>query len=126
MKVSTKTKALCIVAGTLFGGLLVGVFWFLHALKTEHHYRELETFFRSSVAGKEVLGISYFEYHGIGIMESNQWKIQLQNSNGQSIMVYQNRPIFQEAIPHQPKIEIKNEKIMIDDGENNLTITINE
>ena len=126
MKPSTKTKALCIVGGMLVGGLLVGGFCFLQSLKIEHHYRELETFFRGSVAGKEVLGISYFDYHGIGFMESNQWRIQLQDSNGQSIVVYQNRPTFQEAIPYQPEIKIEGEKILIDDGENNLTIAVNK
>jgi hypothetical protein len=70
-----KQKFLIALAGAVFGGLLVGAFGYLQRLKTEHHYREIETFFRGTVAGKEVLGISYFEYDGIGFMEWNQWKV---------------------------------------------------
>jgi hypothetical protein len=126
MQPSKKTKALCIALGAVLGGLIGAAFCILQSLKSEHHYREIETFFRGNVAGKEVLGISYFDYHGVGFMESNQWKILLQDSNGQSIVIYQNRPIFQEGIPHQPHIEIKDTAILIDDGENRLKLEVHQ
>lgn len=126
MQPSKKTKALCIALGAVLGGLIGAAFCVLQSLKSEHHYREIETFFRGNVAGKQVLGISYFDYHGVGFMESNQWKILLQDSNGQSIVIYQNRPIFQEGIPHQPHIEIKDTAILIDDGENKLKLEVHQ
>lgn len=94
MQPSRKTKLSCIAAGALLGGLLVGGLGFVQQLKTEHHYRELNTFFRGTVAGNEVLGISYLDYHGPGIMEGNQWKVQLRGPNARNILVYQNRPAF--------------------------------
>jgi hypothetical protein len=124
MQPSNRTKALCVALGTVFGGLIGAAFCILLSLKSEHHYREIETFFRGNVAGKTVLGVSYFDYHGVGFMESNQWKILLQDSNGQSIVIYQNRPMFQEGIPHQPDVEIKDTAILIDDGENKLKLEV--
>lgn len=121
-----RAKAVIVLASAIFGGLLVGAFWFFHSLKTEYHYHEVETFFRGTVRGKEVLGISYFDYHGIGIMEGNQWKILLRDASGQDVTVYQNRPVFQERIPYQPKIEIKGTDIFIDDGENKFSVGVNQ
>ena len=126
MQPSKKTKALCIALGAVLGGLIGAAFCILQSLKRAHHYREIETFFRGNVAGKEVLGISCLDYHGVGFMESNQWKVLLQGSNGQSIVIYQNRPTFQESIPHQPHIEIKDKAILIDDGENKLKLEVHQ
>jgi hypothetical protein len=126
MQPSKKTKALYIALGSVLGGLIGAAFCIAQSLKSAHHYREIETFFRGNVAGKEVLGISYLDYHGVGFMESNQWKILLQDSNGQSIVIYQNRPMFQEGIPHQPHIEIKDTAILIDDGENELKVEVHQ
>ena len=126
MQPFTKAKARWVAVGIAFGGILGGVSCFLQYLRNAHHYREIETFFRGSVAGQEVLGISYFDYHGIGFMESNQWKILLQDANGQRVVIYQNRPVFQEGIPHQPHIEIKNTAILIDDGNNKLKLEVHQ
>lgn len=124
MTPSTKMKVLFTLVGMLTGAVLAGGYGALRLFNAKHHYREINTFFRGKVAGKEVLGISYFDYHGIGFMERNQWKILLKDRDARSIMIYQNRPIFQESIPHQPEIEIKDGKILINDGENHLTIEV--
>ena len=108
------------LSGIIMGGVLVGV------LKAKHHYREIEIFFRGRVAGKDVVGISYFDFHGLRFFESNQWKIELRDPYRESLIIYQSRPVFQESIPHQPKIEIKDRQILIGDGENNLTIEVNK
>ena len=126
MHQSTRAKVLCAAAGVVIGGSLGGGFCFLQSLQNEHHYRDSETFFQGSVAGKEVLGISYLDYHGSGIMESNRWKILLQDSSGRSITIYQNQPAFQEAIPHQPHIAITDTAILIDDGENKLKVEVRQ
>ena len=123
MPSSTRTKLLFILAGVILGGLLVGAYGYVRMLATRHHYSELETFFRGNVWGKEVLGIAYLDYHGLGFMERTQWKIELRDHQGQSIVIYQNRSVFQESTPHTPKIEIKDEQIWIDDGENKLMIS---
>lgn len=45
--------------GAILGGLVVGAFCFLHILKVEHPYDEIETLFRGTVAGREVHAISH-------------------------------------------------------------------
>lgn len=125
MKTSLKTKALCVLLGAVLGGSLVGGYDYLLRLGVEHHYQELETFFRGRVGERDVLGISYFDYHGIGFLQGNDWKVVLQDENGRRIMIHQNQSSFQESIPHQPKIEIQGDDILIDDGEVKLRVTVN-
>ena len=118
---SKKFYALWTLVGVLIGGLAVGV---NDRLKYIHHYQELETFFRGTVAGREVLGISYFEYDGIGFMQWNQWKVVLRDQSDSRVTIYQNHPIVQEPIPHQPNIKIEGSDVSIDDGENKLKVHV--
>jgi hypothetical protein len=124
MLTSTKAKLLFTLAGMIMGGLLVGAHFRLRLLGAQHHYREIATFFRGKVLDKEVVGIAYLDYHGLGIMERTQWKIELRDGHGQSLIIYQNRSLFTESVPHTPEIEINDAQIRIDDGENALTITV--
>ena len=124
MQTTTRTKLRFTLLGSVIGGLIVGIVFFLYAIATKHHYREWETFYRGSVAGHEIVGVSYFEYHGIGFMEYAQWKVQMRRADGRVVTLYQGRPIFQEALPHQPEIEIKDQVIHIDDGEVKLAIAV--
>ncbi|RBP45802.1 hypothetical protein DES53_102184 [Roseimicrobium gellanilyticum] len=124
MQTTTRTRLLFTLLGTVIGGLAVGTVFVFYALATKHHYQELETFYRGNVAGHEVVGISYFDYHGVGFMESNKWKVQMRRADDQLVTLYQSRPLFQEALPHQPKIEVLDNVIHIDDGIVKLAITV--
>lgn len=74
--------------------------------------------------GQQVVGVSFVEYDGLGLVELTQWKVELVNRGGQHVTLYRKSAVFQEKIPHQPKIEISDHQIHIDDGEDKMTITI--
>jgi hypothetical protein len=124
MQTTTKTKLRFTLLGIVIGTFLVGVVFGLYAIATKHHYKELETFYRGNVAGHEVVGISYFDHHGFAFMEYAQWRVQMKRTDGQLVTLYQSSPMFQEALPHQPKIEIKDKVVHIDDGMVKLAITV--
>jgi hypothetical protein len=124
MQTTTKTKLRFTLLGMVIGSFLVSVIFGLYAIATRHHYRELETFYRGNVAGHAVVGVSYFDYHGFGFMESNQWKVQMRRADGQLVTLYQSQHLFQEALPHQPKIEVQDKVVHIDDGMVKLAITV--
>lgn len=124
MQAITKTRLRFTLLGTVIGNVIVGVVFVLYVIATKHHYRELETFYRGNVAGHEVVGISYMDYHGVGFMESNQWKVQVKRTDGQVVTLYQSKPVFQEALPHQPKIEVQDKVLHLDDGKVKLAITV--
>ncbi len=121
MRAKAKTTVICLLVGMVLGGLMVAAY---DELTMRHHCREWETFFRGEVAGRQVLGISYFDYHGWGFMEYNKWKVVLRDPDGQDVVIYQNRPVFQEPLPHGPHIEIQGSEISIDDGINKLKVSV--
>lgn len=121
MRAKTKTTIICLLIGLVLGGLMAAAY---DKLTMQHHYKELETFFRGEVAGKQVLGISYFDYHGLGFMEGNEWKVVLRDPYGADVIIYQNHPVFQESLPYQPEIKIQGLEISIDDGINKLKVSM--
>ena len=110
------------IIAALIGGILVGACWVVYLVNTQHHYREVDTFFNGSIAGKKVAGVSYFDYHGMGFLELNKWRVELVGAQGDRVVIYQKQAVFQESVPHQPKIEIKGDQILIDDGESKLAV----
>lgn len=115
------------ITGALLGSLLSGIPLGALLLKSEHHYGELEVFFKGKLGNREVRGVSYFDYHGIGFMESNQWKVEiLRPGNPDPTTIYHGRPVFQEALPRQPTVSIASNAIRIDDGEQVLTIQVTD
>ena len=110
----------CLLAGALASVIPLG----LYCLTQGHHYSEHETFFRGTLDDQQVVGVSFVEYDGRGLMELTQWKVELINRFGQHVTLYRKSSVFQEKIPYQPKIEISDHQIQIDDGEDKLTITI--
>jgi hypothetical protein len=108
----------------LSGAVMIGLLYGLHLIRSKHHYRELETFFRGSVGETPVLGISFLDYDGWGFLETNQWKVVIEDEAGRRTTIYQKRPVFQESIPYQPKVTISDRKITINDGESKLDIEV--
>ncbi len=108
------------VVGALVAAIPLG----LYCLTKGHHYSEHGTFFRGALDGQQVVGVSFVEYDGRGLMELTQWKVVLVNRFGQHVTLYRKSSVFQERIPHQPKIEISADQIHVDDGEDKMTITI--
>ena len=121
MRAKTKTTVICLLIGMVLGGLMVAAYY---ELTVRHRYRELETFFSGEVAGRRVLGISFFDHDGLGFMEYNKWKVVLRDSNDQDVIIYQNRPVFQESLPYLPEIKIQGLEISIDDGINRLKVSV--
>ena len=116
-----KAQVIFLLAGVLLGGLVgTAQYWFT----LKHHYQELETFFRGETAGRQVVGISFFDYYGLGFFQYNQWKVVLRDPDGGDVIIYQNRPVFQEPKPYRPEIEIRGSEISIDDGINNLKVAV--
>lgn len=127
MKRHTVFGIVGLISGTMLGSLLVGVPLGLHLLKTAHHYFEHEIFFKGQLGHNEVRGVSYFDYHGIGFMESNQWKVEIRRPNDpDATTVYTSKPIFQESLPHRPEISIVGDLVRINDGEQTLIIQITD
>lgn len=108
------------IAGALVAVIPVG----LYCLTRGHHYSEYGTFFRGMLDDQQVVGVSFVEYDGLGLMKPIQWKVELINRSGQRVTLYRKSAVFQERIPHQPAVEISGHQIFIDDGEDKLTITI--
>ncbi|MES2921249.1 MAG: hypothetical protein V4819_06875 [Verrucomicrobiota bacterium] len=106
----------------LTGGFIVGICWLVYSLNTRHHYREIGTFFRGTIADKKVIAVSYFEYYGMGFLELNKWRVDLIGAQGDRVTIYQKQASFQEPVPHQPKIEIGDNQILIDDGESRIAV----
>ena len=126
MSVAKASGSKWLVLGILLGGLLVGAPCCRQFILSRHHYEEVDTFFRGSVKGKQVLGITYREYDGIGFMEGERWKVLLDNDGGDPMTIYQRRSCFQESVPHQPQVEIAGDFIQIDDGESKLRIQVQQ
>jgi hypothetical protein len=120
MKGKSHRWVISFIAGALVAVIPVG----LYCLTRGHHYSEHGTFFRGTLDGQEVVGVSFVEYDGLGLIEPIQWKVELVNRGGQQVTLYRKSAVFQEKIPHQPKIEISTGQIQIDDGEDKMTITI--
>jgi hypothetical protein len=117
-----RTQLALMILGMVLGGMLVGVLawgnWF-------PHYWEDETFFRGKIGDKEVVGISYHEFHGLGFMDTGRWKVVLGNPGDAILTLYDRERLFQESIPHQPKVEIRDgNRVLIDDGEDKLSVTV--
>lgn len=68
-------------------------------------------------------GVAFVEYDGIGFMELTKWKVQVVDRYGQRVTLYQKSAVFQEKVPHTPKVEISGNQIHIDDGEEQFTVT---
>ncbi len=116
---ATKATKVLLLAGVFLAGFAC-CFW----LKAAPHYEELETFFQGELAGRQVRGVSYFDYHGLGFFQYNRWKVVMEAADGSAVTLYQNQPVFQEPKPYQPEIEIKGSEIWIDDGKNKLRINV--
>lgn len=69
-------------------------------------------------------GVAFVEYDGIGLMELTKWKVQVVDRYGQRVTLYQKSAVFQEKVPHTPKVEISGNQIHIDDGEERLVISV--
>ncbi|MBN8421682.1 MAG: hypothetical protein J0L73_22390 [Verrucomicrobia bacterium] len=110
------------VAGLLASAIPLGLYW----LKQGHHYKEEGTFYRGTMGDQQVVGIAFVEFDGLGFMELTQWKVQLVSRSGEHMTVYQKSSVFQEEVPHQPKIEISGRQIYIDDGELPLSVTVQD
>jgi|GEM_PF-3412772 len=119
MKGKSHRWIISFIAGVLVTAIPLG----LYSLTKGHHYAEYGTFFRGALDGQQVVGVAFVEYDGWGIMELTQWKVELVKSYGQRVTLYRKSSAFQEKIPYQPKIEISNHQIQIDDGEDKMTIT---
>lgn len=116
-----RTNFAALVVGTLLGGLVI---WGYTWGKWSPHYHEDDIFFRGMVGDREVLGIYYHEFQGLGFMDSGRWKVVLRGVDQQDVLLYQNRPVFQEPIPHQPEVKILDgNRVSIDDGEVKLSVT---
>lgn len=114
-------KVVWFLFGVLSIALPIGWYW----LKTGHHYSEYGTFFRGALGeGRQVVGIAFVEYDGIGFMELTKWKIQVLDRYGQRMTLYQKSSVFQEKTPHTPKVEISGNQIRIDDGEEQLVVSV--
>ena len=113
---------LCFLAGALVSAVPLG----LYLLTKGHHYSEHGTFFKGTLGTQQVVGISFVEYDGLGFMEPIQWKVELVNRFGQRFMLYRKSSVFQEKIPHEPKVEISGPQVLIDDGEHHIAVTIQE
>jgi hypothetical protein len=120
MKGKSHRWVVSFIAGALVAAIPLG----LYCLTKGRHYSEHGTFFRGMLDDQQVVGVSFVEYDGRGLMELTQWKVELINRSGQRVTLYRKSSVFQEKIPHQPKIEISDDQIQIDDGEDKLTITI--
>ncbi len=110
------------LSGAFASAILLG--WYV--LRSSHNYSELGTFYQGTVAGQQVLGVAFVEYDGLGFLELTQWKVELVRSPGQHVTLYRKSSVFQEKIPHQPKIEINGRQIHIDDGEDQIEVTVQE
>lgn len=117
-------KAVWILIGALVGALIAALSMGMWWLSAAHHYSEYGTFFKGTLADRQVVGKSFVEHDGIGIMELIQWKIQVVDRYGQSVTLYQKSAVFQEKVPHQPKVEISGNQIRIDDGEEQLVVSV--
>lgn len=122
MKGKSHRWVISFIAGALVAVIPVG----LYCLTRGHHYSEHGTFFRGMLDGQQVVGVSFVEYNGLGLMELTQWKVELVNRGGQHVTLYRKSSVFQEKIPHHPKIEISDHQIHIDDGEDKISLTIQE
>lgn len=101
----------------------MGVIW----LNTSHHYLDHGIFYQGALPdGRRVLGTAFSEYDGIGIMALTRWKVEVVDRHGQSVRLYQKSAVFQEKVPHQPKVEIRGNHIQIDDGEDKLVILLQQ
>lgn len=125
MKPHTAIGIICFLSGIGLGGLLVGIPLGLRLLSTQHHYFEHETFFKGQLGNREVRGITYFEYQGIGFLESGRWKVELlRPGNPDPTTIYTSASAFQEALPRQPTISITDSEIRIEDGEQILKVRV--
>lgn len=120
MKGKCRRGVISLVLGALVAAVPLG----LYCLTKGHHYSEHGTFFSGTLDGQQIVGVSFVEYDGMGLMKPIQWRVELVNRAGQHVTLYRKSSLFQEKIPHQPKIEISDHQIQIDDGEDKLTITI--
>lgn len=120
MKGRSHRWVISFVVGALVAAIPLGVY----CLTQGHHYSEHGTFFKGTLDGQQVVGIAFVEYDGMGFLELTQWKVQMVDRYGQRVTLYQKSSVFQEKIPHQPKIEIGADQIQIDDGEDKMTITV--
>lgn len=110
----------CLFAGALATAIPLG----LYLLRHSHHYAEVGTFYRGAVGDQQVVGIAFIEFDGWGFMELTQWKVQMVSRSGKRMTVYQKSSVFQEKVPHQPKIETGANRIFIDDGEDQITFDL--
>ena len=114
------------VISLVVGALVAAVPLGLYCLTKGHHYSEHGTFFSGTLGDQQVVGVSFVEYDGLGVMELTQWKVELINRSGQRVTLYRKSAVFQEKIPHQPAVEISGHQIFIDDGEDKIATTIQE
>jgi hypothetical protein len=112
----------CFLAGMLVMAVPCGAY----LLNKGHHYSELGSFFKGSVGDRQVVGVAFVEYDGLGMMELTQWKVELMNRSGQRVTLYRKSSVFQEKTPHQPTVKISGREIQIDDGEDKIAITVQE
>jgi hypothetical protein len=108
----------------LLGMLVAGLPLLVELGRSRYHYSEIDTFFKGSLDDKQVVGISFIEYQGFGFITGTNWKVQLINPDRTRITVYEKSSVFQENVPHQPSIEIKDGQIHLDDGEEKLVISV--
>jgi hypothetical protein len=108
----------------LLGMLVAGLPLLVELGRSRYHYSEIDTFFKGSLDDKQVVGISFIEYKGFGFIAGTNWKAQLINPDRARITVYEKSSVFQENVPHQPSIEIKDGQIHLDDGEEKLVISV--
>ncbi len=91
-------------------------------MKAKHYYKEYETFFSGVVSDSKVVGVTYYESYGYRFIELPKWRIDLIGPQANPVTIYQSQASFQESVPHQPKILIMGEHILIDDGQSSLEV----
>jgi hypothetical protein len=87
----------------------MGVIW----LNTSHHYLDHGIFYQGALPDGRRVALT-------------RWKVEVVDRHGQSVRLYQKSAVFQEKVPHQPKVEIRGNHIQIDDGEDKLVILLQQ
>jgi len=113
---------ICFLARALVSAAPLG----LYLLAKGHHYSEYGTFFKGTLDAQQVVGVRFVEFDGLGFMEPIQWKIEMVDRFGKQVSLYRKSSVFQEKIPHEPKVEISGRQVHIDDGEHQIAITVQE
>jgi hypothetical protein len=112
------------IIGLIVGGICVSIPLGFKILYSSHHYKEYDSTFVGSFGKDKIQNVSFFEHTGPSLMEMNKWKVVMKQEYGDSIILYQRQPAFQESIPHRPVVEIEKDGIKIQDGEYSIRMII--